>query len=168
MCGFVPSFSPELAIEAVDVKPPIVDGRLLGLLGPYHQHAISTLNTCSRGPTHQSLTDIGGGYSLGGAGFPHTTPRPSQPAFSTFHLRAPPGLQFNYKPSIKPKFKFKEHMAAPWSSNYSTIYCGLHLRLAIANNLSLAIGPTMVDWKVSLMQLRHPSNSYNLMHKQES
>jgi hypothetical protein len=25
-----------------------VDGRLLGLLGPYHQHAIGTFNTCSQ------------------------------------------------------------------------------------------------------------------------
>jgi hypothetical protein len=32
-----------------------------------------------RGPTHQTLTDTGGGYSLEGAGFPHTTPLPSQP-----------------------------------------------------------------------------------------
>jgi hypothetical protein len=39
-----------------------------------HQYAIGTFNTCSRGPTYRSLTDTGGGYSLGGAGFPHTTP----------------------------------------------------------------------------------------------
>jgi hypothetical protein len=49
-----------------------------------------------RGPTHRSLTDTGGGYNLGGADLPHTTPRPFQPAISTFHLRAPPGLQFNH------------------------------------------------------------------------
>jgi hypothetical protein len=42
-----------------------------------HQHAIGTFNTCSRGPTHWSLTDTGGDYNLGGAGLPHTTPRPS-------------------------------------------------------------------------------------------
>jgi hypothetical protein len=45
-------------------------------------------NTCSRGSTHQSLNDIGGGYSLGGAGLPHTTLWPSQPTVSTSHLRA--------------------------------------------------------------------------------
>jgi hypothetical protein len=71
---------------------PSVDSQLLGLPGPYHRHAISTLNNCSRWPTHQSLTDTGWGYNLGGAGLPHTTPRPFQPAVSTFHLRAPPGL----------------------------------------------------------------------------
>jgi hypothetical protein len=72
-----------------------VDSRLLGLSGPYHQYAIGTFNTCSWGPTHRSLTDTGECYNLGGAGFPHITLRPSQPAISPFHLRALPGLQFN-------------------------------------------------------------------------
>jgi hypothetical protein len=62
----------------------------------------------------------------------------------------------------------KGHMAATWSSDHSAIYRNLHLRLVIANDLSLAIGSTRVDWKVCLMQLRHQFNSYNLMHKQES
>jgi hypothetical protein len=80
-----------------------INDKLLGLLGPYHQHEIGTFNTCSRGPTHQSLTDTGGGYNLGGASFPHTTPQPSQPVVSPFHLRAPPGLQFNQTLSTKPR-----------------------------------------------------------------
>jgi hypothetical protein len=62
------------------------------LAGPIYQHAIGTFNTCSRGPTHQYLTDIDGGYNLGNASFPHHTPRSFQPAVSTFHLRAPLGL----------------------------------------------------------------------------
>jgi hypothetical protein len=33
-------------------------------------------------------------------------------------------------------------MAATWSSDHSTIYRNLDLRLAIANDLSLAIGST--------------------------
>jgi hypothetical protein len=33
----------------------------------------------------------------------------------------------------------KEHMAVPWSSNHSVVYRNLHLCLAIANDLSLAI-----------------------------
>jgi hypothetical protein len=61
-----------------------ISGRLLGLMCPYHQHEIGTFNTCSRGPTHWSLTDTGGGYNLRGAGFPHTTPRPSQLPISPF------------------------------------------------------------------------------------
>jgi hypothetical protein len=36
------------------------------------------------GPTHRSLIDTGGGYNHRGAGLPHTTLRPSQPAVSTF------------------------------------------------------------------------------------
>jgi hypothetical protein len=58
------SFSPKPTIEAVGVKSLSVDIRLLGLLGTYHQHTIGTFNTCSRGPTHRSLTDTGGGYNL--------------------------------------------------------------------------------------------------------
>jgi hypothetical protein len=61
-----------------------INSRLLGLPGPYHRHAIGTFNTCSRGLTHRSLTDTGGGYNHGGAGLPHTTPRASQPIVSPF------------------------------------------------------------------------------------
>jgi hypothetical protein len=72
-----------------------INSRLLGLPDPYHRHAISTYNTCSRGPTHRSLTDMGGGYNLGGAYLPHI----HSPTFSTsclpFPLVALPGLQFN-------------------------------------------------------------------------
>jgi hypothetical protein len=41
-----------------------VDGRLLGLPGPYHRHAIGTFNTCSRVPTPRSLIDTGEGYHI--------------------------------------------------------------------------------------------------------
>jgi hypothetical protein len=51
-----------------------INGRLLGLLGTYHQYAIGMLNTCSRGATERSLTDTGGGDNLGGVDFPRTTP----------------------------------------------------------------------------------------------
>jgi hypothetical protein len=87
-----------------------------------------------------ALTNTSGGYNLGGVGFPHTTPWPSQPTVSPFHLRALPSLHFKHKPSIKPKFKFKEAMAAPWSSDHMAIYCGPHLCLATANDLSLSMG----------------------------
>jgi hypothetical protein len=46
----------------------------IGLLGPYHQHVISTFNTCSQGPTHQSLTDTSKNYNLRCAALPHHTP----------------------------------------------------------------------------------------------
>jgi hypothetical protein len=62
----------------------------------------------------------------------------------------------------------KGPMSTTWSSDHSAIYRNLHLRLAIASDLSLAIGSTRVDWKVNLMQLLHQFHSYNLMYKQES
>jgi hypothetical protein len=55
-------------------------------------------------------------------------------------------------------------MAATWSSNHLAVYRNLHLHLAIANDLTLAIRSTRMDWKVTLMQLGYHINSYNLMH----
>jgi hypothetical protein len=59
-------------------------------------------------------------------------------------------------------------MAAMWSFDQSAIDRDLHLCLAIANDLSLAIGFTTIYWKVILTQLGCQSNSNNLMHIQES
>jgi hypothetical protein len=41
-------------------------------------------------------------------------------------------------------------MAATWSFDHSAIYRNLQLCLAIANDLSLAIGSSRIDQKVSL------------------
>jgi hypothetical protein len=101
--GSVPSFLSRPNQWSSGESQTSVDSKLLGLLGHEHQHVISTFNTCSRGLTHRFLTDTGRGYNLEGTTFPHTTPRPSQSAVFTFHLRAPPGLQFNQVPSTKPK-----------------------------------------------------------------
>jgi hypothetical protein len=49
------------------------------------------------------------------------------------------------------------------SSDHSAIYHNLQLRLAIANDLSLAIGPSRIVQKEVLMQLGYQSNSYNLI-----
>jgi hypothetical protein len=127
-----------------------INSRLLGLLGPYTSMRSVRSILAHGGQIHRSLTDTGGGYNLGGVDFTHTTPQPFQPTVSTFHLRVPPGLQLNHIPPIKPKFKFKEPMTATWSFDHSTIYYGLHQRLAIANNLSLVIGITRIDQKVTL------------------
>jgi hypothetical protein len=59
-------------------------------------------------------------------------------------------------------------MAAMWSSDHSAIYRNLYLHLVIANDLSLTIGFTRIDRKVTLMQLGHQFNSYNRMHIQET
>jgi hypothetical protein len=77
--------------------------RLTGPISPACDQYVQyySFNTCS--PTHRSLTDTGRGYNHGGAGLPHTSPWPSQPAISTFYLRAPPGLKFNQIPSTKSK-----------------------------------------------------------------
>jgi hypothetical protein len=58
------NFPPKIAIEAVGLSQAPVDGRLLGLPGPYHRHVIGTFNTCSRVPTPRSLTNTDGGYHI--------------------------------------------------------------------------------------------------------
>jgi hypothetical protein len=45
-------------------------------------------------------------------------------------------------------------MAATWSSNHSAIYRNIQLRLAIANDLFLAIGLSRIDQKVALCNYR--------------
>jgi hypothetical protein len=76
-----------------------INSRLLGLLDPYHRHAIGTLNTCSRGSTHRSSTNTGRGYNLGGAIFPHTHSPTFPSSCLHFPLKAPPGLHFNQPPT---------------------------------------------------------------------
>jgi hypothetical protein len=59
-------------------------------------------------------------------------------------------------------------MDVTWSSDHSAIYRSLHLCLGIANDLSLAIGVTKINWKVIVMQLGYQFNSYHLMHNHKS
>jgi hypothetical protein len=59
-------------------------------------------------------------------------------------------------------------MITTWSFNHSAIYRSLHLRLAIAKDISLAIRVIRIDQKVIIMQLGYQFNFYNLMHIQES
>jgi hypothetical protein len=137
--GSAPSFSPKPANEAGGVSQAPDNDQLLGLPGPYQRHVIGTFNTCSWGLTEQSLIDTGRGYNLGGAGLPHT----HSPTFPTsclsFPLVAPPDLHFNQAPLLKPQLNFGEPVAATWSFDHSAIYGSLHLQLAIANGLSLAM-----------------------------
>jgi hypothetical protein len=139
----IPSFSPRIVKEAVGKSQASVDGRLLGLSGLYHRHVIGTFNTCSRGPTHRSLTDTGRGYN---------------------HLRAPPSLQFNQTLSKIPNFKFKGPLAVTWPSDHSPIYRGLQLRLAMANILQILARSLRIIQKVFLMHLYFWSTPTNLMH----
>jgi hypothetical protein len=59
-------------------------------------------------------------------------------------------------------------MAATWSSDHSVTYHNLQLCLTIANDLSLGIGLSRIDRKVTLIQLGINSTPINLMHNQES
>jgi hypothetical protein len=79
-----------------------------------------------------------------------------------------PGLQLATHLTHDSKIELNRPIAATWSSDHSTIYHNLHLCLAIANDISLAIESIRVDWKVTLMQLGYHLNSYNLMHIHES
>jgi hypothetical protein len=111
-----------------------IDGRLVGLLGPYHQHAIGTFNTCSQRPTHRSLTDMGRGYNLGGVGFPPTTLRPSQLAVSPFHLRASLGLRLSIK-SLSSELEEDHALNLMSESLHSTSTVTYHLSIALANDV---------------------------------
>jgi hypothetical protein len=98
----------------------------------------------------------------------HPAPRPSQPAVSPFHLRAPSGLQLTKFHLLNQCVECREHMAAMWSSDHSTIYRSLHLCLAIANDLSSSNKGHKDRSEVTVMHLGYQINSYNLMHIQES
>jgi hypothetical protein len=111
--GSVPSFFLEPVNEEGGVSQAPDDDQLLGLPGSYRRHAIGTFNTCSRGPTEQSLIDTGRGYNLGGASLSHT----HSPTFPTnclpFPLVAPPCLYFNQAPLLKPQFWIFENLWPP-------------------------------------------------------
>jgi hypothetical protein len=90
------NFSPNTTIETVCLSQAPVDSRLLGLLGQYHQQAISTFNTCSRRPTHRSLTDTDKCYNLEGASLPHHTPQPSRTTVLHFPSKGTARSQVNH------------------------------------------------------------------------
>jgi hypothetical protein len=132
--GSIPSFSTVPAIEAVGVKSHSVSNQLLGLPDPYHRHAIVMFNICLRGPTYRSLTDTGGGYNIGDAGFSHTTPRPSQSAVSPFHLRATSDLKLLIK-SLSSKLEEDQALNLTSESLHSTSTVTYHLSIALPNDV---------------------------------
>jgi hypothetical protein len=87
---------PNTTIGAVHLSQTYIDEHATSV---YWAHITSMWSVHSilahERPTHRSLTDTGGGCNFGGVAFQHTTPRPSQPAVSTFHLKAPPGLKLS-------------------------------------------------------------------------
>jgi hypothetical protein len=152
--GSVPSFSLKPTNEAVSLNQASVNDELLDLLGPYHRHAIDTFNTCSRVPTPSVL-------NRHRRGLPHRNliitialapPFPSECSTGPHNWPHPVSILSD----INHRFQgssLKGYMATTWSFDHSIIYRNLHLCLCIANGLSLAIGSTRVDWKVSLLQL---------------
>jgi hypothetical protein len=138
-----------------------VDNRLLGLSGLYHRHAIGTFNTCSRGSTHRSLTDTSGGYNLRGTGFPHTTPRLSQPTVSTFHIRAPSGLRLSIQ-QLQIELEMKHTLNPASVSLHSTSTVIYHLSIALLMVSHKEIGLTIINRKVNLNATMMVYNSYRL------
>jgi hypothetical protein len=101
---------------------------IIGLLGTYHQHVISTFNTYSRGPIHRSLTDTGGGGNPGGADFPHLNPQPSQPT----DLHIPPKSPARYQ-VINPipiELEMEQTINLVSGSLHSTSTISYHLNIA--------------------------------------
>jgi hypothetical protein len=76
-------------------KPNICRHQATRLTGPISPVCDRYVQYLLMGSTHRSLTDTGGGYNLGGAGFPQTTLWPSRPTVSTFHRGAPPSLRLS-------------------------------------------------------------------------
>jgi hypothetical protein len=112
--------------------------RLTGPISPACDRYVQYLLT---GPTERSLINTSEGYNLESASLPHTHSLTFPTSCPHFPLMGPPGLHFNQVVANRPKcLVFKEPMAATWSFDHSAIYCSLHLRLAIANNLSLVVG----------------------------
>jgi hypothetical protein len=95
------------------LKPSFYQGQATRLIWPISSACDRYVQYLLTGPTHRPLTDTGGGYNLGGAILPHTTPRPSQQTVSTFHLSALPGLQFNNKPSKTSKVQVLRNLWPP-------------------------------------------------------
>jgi hypothetical protein len=102
--------------------------RLIGPISPAWDRYVQYLLA---GAIERSLIDTCGGYNIGGAGLPHT----HSPIFPTscphFPLVAPPGLYFNQVLANRPKC---------WVLRSLWLPRDIYLHLAIANDLSLAVG----------------------------
>jgi hypothetical protein len=117
--GSYPIFLPRQPLKQWGQSQPSVDDWLLGLPGPHFWHAIDTFNTCSWGPTHRSLTDIGEGYNLGGVDFSHYTLRPFQLTVFCFPPKGPTWSQV-IQSQHKLKWKWCETpIADPWYFDHS-------------------------------------------------
>jgi hypothetical protein len=130
--GTHPSFSPNNNQWSNRLKPSIYWWTCyIGLLDLYHQHVISTFNTCSCEPTHWSLINTNGGYDRRGVGFPHHSYCPSQPTVLHFPPKCP--VRSPIKQCSTRNFqdsRFLKPIDVAWSFDHTTIYRGLHIHLA--------------------------------------
>jgi hypothetical protein len=131
------------------------------LTGPIYQHAIGTFNTCSWGPTHWSLTDTGRCYNLGGAGFSHHTPWPSQSTVSTFYLRVLSGLRLPIQ-SLPTELKREQTLNLTSESMHLTFIATYHLSITLLTVSHQKIGLTRVIKKVTHNASTTLYNSYKL------
>jgi hypothetical protein len=69
-----PASLPSQPMKQWGAKPSIYQRPATRFTGSISPVCDQYVQYCSQGLTHQSLTDIGGGYNLGGASFPRTTP----------------------------------------------------------------------------------------------
>jgi hypothetical protein len=99
-----------------------------------HQHVIGTFNTCSQGPTHWSLTNIGEGYNLGGASLPQITPWPSQLTVLHFPPKGPARSQV-INQIIAIGLKGDQALNLASGNLHSTSTVTHHLSIAWANDI---------------------------------
>jgi hypothetical protein len=115
--------------EAVHLSQASVGGRLLGLPGTYHRHAIDTFNTCSRVPTHWSLTDTGEGYHIKNLRIA-TTPSPPFPSEgSTDPPNGPVGSQIIHN-NYQFNWRGKQALNLTSGSLHSTSTVTYHLHIS--------------------------------------
>jgi hypothetical protein len=129
---------------------------------------INTFNTCSRELTHQSLTDIDGGYNPRGVGFSHHSSCSFQPTVILFLAKGSCGLQLTKLHKKLPRTKchkvYCRHMVSQQHGDIPlpTSMPSQCYQLLTSNRINK--DRTESNPNAS----RHQSNSYNLMHNQYS
>jgi hypothetical protein len=153
------SFSSNTTIEAVGWSEASVDGRLLGLLGSYNQYAIDMFNTCSRGPTHRFLTNIGRGYNLRCDSLPHHTHWPSQPTIIHFSPKGPTRLSIQ---QLSTELKGRSNPKSREWGPPLDFYHNLSSKHSMSYRCSTRIRLSRINQKVDLIATMVPNNSYQL------
>ncbi len=106
----------------------------IGLLGPYHQHTIGIFNTCLRVLTHQSLTDIGGGYHIENLEIATALSPPFPSECSTDPPNGPAWSQIIHN-NYQMNWRGKQALNLTSGSLHSTSTVTYHLHIAWANDV---------------------------------